>query len=152
KAAAATAGSPQNIPLVSKGISFGTIIANPDGTVDATGVQGVDADLVVRPFGWKGREATLRRFVEGGFRGHFGIQTEPSVNGHCALPNPNTFGTGTNCHDPDGDGVVNEITDGQLTAMALYTAMLQAPVRLPPATQAGQLAAQQGEALFAQIG
>jgi hypothetical protein len=31
-----------------------------------------------------GREALIRRFIEGGFRVHFGMQTQPSIVKHCA--------------------------------------------------------------------
>src|SRR5262249_38527961 len=59
--------------LTSKGISFGSLVANPDGTVNFAGVVGVDTvavgaepPLTIRPFGWKGREATIRRFIDAG--------------------------------------------------------------------------------------
>jgi mono/diheme cytochrome c family protein len=138
--------------LTSKGISFGSLVANADGTVNTAGVVGVDADLIVKPFGWKGREATLRRFVEGGFRVHFGLQSQPSIVKHCATPNVNTFGTGANCQDPDGDGVTNEITEGQLTAEAVYMGLRETPVRVPAATAALQTRATSGEALFNSTG
>ena len=144
--------APFTQPLTAKGVSFGTIVANPDGTFDTSGVRGVDADLVVRPLGWKGREATLRRFVEGGFRVHFGMQTSPSIAKNCASPDPNTFGTGADCHDPDGDGVVDEITEGQLSAMAIYMALRQTPVRVRATTAAAQARADDGETLFATAG
>src|SRR5262249_57086375 len=51
-------------PLTAKGVSFGRIAADPDGTLDASDVEGVDGDLTVRPFGWKGHQATLRDIVE----------------------------------------------------------------------------------------
>jgi len=138
--------------LSSKGVSFGSLVANPDGTVNTAGVVGVDADLIVKPFGWKGREATIRRFVEGGFRVHFGMQTSPSIAKHCATPNVNTFGNGPDCHDPDGDGVIDEITEGQLTAEAVYMGLRETPVRVPAVTPAAQTRANNGEALFAQVG
>jgi mono/diheme cytochrome c family protein len=138
--------------LSSKGISFGSLIANVDGTVNTAGVVGVDADLIVKPFGWKGREATLRRAVEGGFRVHFGMQSQPSIVKHCATPNVNTFGTGTNCQDPDADGVTNEITEGQLSVMAVHIGLLETPVRVPAVTPAAQTRANSGEALFNSVG
>jgi mono/diheme cytochrome c family protein len=138
--------------LSSKGISFGSLIANVDGTVNTAGVVGVDADLIVKPFGWKGREATLRRFVEGGFRVHFGMQSQPSIVKHCAVPNVNTFGTGANCQDPDADGVTNEITEGQLSAMAIYMGLRETPVRVPAVTPAAQTRANSGETLFNSVG
>jgi cytochrome c peroxidase len=138
--------------LSSKGVSFGSLIANADGTVNTAGVVGVDADLIVKPFGWKGREATLRRFVEGGFRVHFGMQSQPSIVKHCATPNVNTFGTGANCQDPDGDGVTGEIGEGQLSAMAIYMGLRETPVRVPAVTALAQTRANSGEALFNQVG
>jgi cytochrome c peroxidase len=135
--------------LTSKGISFGSLVVNADGTVNTAGVVGVDADLIVKPFGWKGREATIRRFIEGGFRVHFGMQTSPSIAKHCATPNVNTFGTGPDCQDPDGDGVKDEIPEGLLSAEAVYMGLRETPVRLPVANQAR---ANGGETLFNNIG
>src|SRR5262249_56949940 len=40
--------------LTSKGISFGRIAAEPDGTLHAGAVKGVDPDLTVRALGWQG--------------------------------------------------------------------------------------------------
>jgi mono/diheme cytochrome c family protein len=150
KAQAAQTGANVTVTLrpPTNPVNFGTAIAKPDGTVDVTGRLGIDADLKVRPFGWKGRENTIRRFIEGGFRVHFGMQTEPSVNNHCANPNTTTFGTGANCQDPDNDGVQKEINDGQLSAQAIYLAMLQVPVRIPGANAAAQARINEGEVLF----
>jgi mono/diheme cytochrome c family protein len=132
-------------------INFGTAIARPDGTVDLTGIRGIDTDLQVKPFGWKGREQTIRRFIEGGWRVHFGMQTEPSVNNHCRTPNVNTFGTGANCQDPDDDGLQKEINDGQMSATSVYLAMLEMPIRIPAPNAAAQTRVNQGEALFNQV-
>lgn len=152
KAQAALTKVNVTVALSSKTRNFGSVIARPDGTVDFTLLNpGIDTDLVVKPFGWKGREATIRRFIEGGFRVHFGMQTEPSVNKHCITPNVNTFGTGANCQDPDGDGVTKEISDGQLTASSVYMSLLEVPVRIPAPTAAAQLRVNQGEALFNQV-
>ena len=38
------------VALASKGVGFGRLIANPDGSVDSSGIQGVDADLRIKPF------------------------------------------------------------------------------------------------------
>jgi mono/diheme cytochrome c family protein len=140
------------VTLNAKTRGFGSVVARPDGTVDFTNLsKAVDSDLVVKPFGWKGREATIRRFIEGGFRVHFGMQTEPSVNKHCITPNTNTFGTGANCQDPDADGVVKEISDGQLSATSVYLGLLGTPVRLPAVNSAAQTRVNQGEVLFNQV-
>jgi hypothetical protein len=153
KAQAAATGVNVTVALSSKTRNFGSVVARPDGTVDFTNLnKGIDSDLVVKPFGWKGREATIRRFIEGGFRVHFGMQTEPSVDKHCLTPNVNTFGNGPNCQDPDGDGVTKEISDGQLSAEAAYMSLLQTPVRVPAPTAALQTRVNQGEVLFNQVG
>ena len=49
--------------LVSKGVRFGSITAHPDGIVDLDSVEGVDADLIVRPFSRKGVFTSLRQFT-----------------------------------------------------------------------------------------
>jgi CxxC motif-containing protein (DUF1111 family) len=153
KAAALSSGTAQTVALTSKGVSYGTIIVAADGTtVDFSGLQGVDSDLVVKPFGWKGRVAALRRFVEGGFQVHLGMQTQPLIAKNCAKPIPDTVGTGPDCKDPDMDGVKDEITEGQLTAMAVYATVLQAPVRLDPKDENALSRVRNGEFLFNQVG
>jgi mono/diheme cytochrome c family protein len=150
KAQAVATNTNVTVALSSKTRNFGSVVAKPDGTVDFTLLnKGIDTDLVVKPFGWKGREATIRRFIEGGFRVHFGMQTGPQVAKQC--PNVNLLGTGA-CPDPDGDGVVDEISDGQLSAEAVYMSLLEVPVRVPAPTAAAQLRVNQGEALFNQVG
>jgi cytochrome c peroxidase len=152
KAQAASTGVPVTKALSAKGVSFGSLIANPDLTVNFAGVVGVDADLVVRPFGWKGHEATLRRFIEREFRTHLGMQSSPSIVRHCANPIPNTFGDDRDCTDPDGDEVRDEITEGLLSAEAVYMGLRETPVRVPAATPEAQTRANNGEALFNEIG
>src|SRR5262249_47082590 len=49
-AEATASHAPVTRELTSKGISYGTLTANPDGSVNTSGVQGVDPDLRVRPF------------------------------------------------------------------------------------------------------
>ena len=136
------------VALSSKGRGFGSVIAHADQTVDFTGLKFVDSDLVVKPFGWKGREATIRRFIEGGFRVHFGMQTTPQVTKQC--PNVNLLGTGA-CPDPDGDGVIDEIPEGTLSAEAVYMGLRETPVRIPAINAAAQLRVNQGETLFNQV-
>ena len=60
-------------PLVTKTVSFGRIAAEPDGTLDYDGVEGIDPDLTVRPFGWKGHQATLRDMAEESLHIHQGL-------------------------------------------------------------------------------
>jgi mono/diheme cytochrome c family protein len=152
KAQAVATGVAVTKALTSKGIGFGSIIAKPDNTVDSTGVVGVDPDLIVRPFGWKGREALIRRFIEGGFRVHFGMQSQPSIDKNCLNRNDNNFGNGPDCQDPDADGIKGEITEGLLSAEAIYMGLRETPVRVPAPTAAAQTRVNQGEVLFNQVG
>ncbi|HKD68668.1 MAG TPA: hypothetical protein VKB84_17630 [Candidatus Binataceae bacterium] len=43
--------------LLTKGVSFGSLIAHPDGTIDSSGVVGVDADLIIQTVFAQGRDA-----------------------------------------------------------------------------------------------
>lgn len=129
---AAKSGSPVTLSLSSKGVSFGALTAQPDGQVDTSSVEGVSADLVVRPFGWKGNVARLRRFVEDAARVHFGIQSSVLADGYKTDPAPELLGPGPHWWDPDNDGFQREIEEGSLTAGALYLAMLETPVVIPP--------------------
>jgi len=60
-------------PLLSKGISYGTITANPDGGIDTSGVEGVDVDLRVRPFFLHGGIISIREFVVEGLKAEMGL-------------------------------------------------------------------------------
>jgi CxxC motif-containing protein (DUF1111 family) len=98
--------------------------------VDSSAVEGVSPDLILRPFGWKGDQALLRRFVEEAARQHFGAQSFPLEVGNLEAPDRERVGEPR--WDPDGDGVSREIEDASLTTTALYLAMLESPVVLPP--------------------
>lgn len=120
------------LALSTKGVDFGEIAARNDGTVDTSRVRGVSPDLVVRPFGWKGSIARLRRFVEDAARIHFGVQAHTLTLAHKDAPDPARLGTGSDWWDPDADGVQRELEEGSLTAGAIYLALLEVPVILPP--------------------
>ena len=149
---ARAAKAPLTVALESKGVSFGRITARPDGTLDAREVVGVDADLVVRPFGWKGTGSHLRRFVEDAARVHFGIQSHVLALGHQEAPDPAHLGAGPDWWDPDGDGVKRELEEGALTGGAVYLAMLESPVILPPSHPRLVLRWARGSQAFQQVG
>ena len=129
--AAVASGLSQTVELSTKGVSFGTLLVTPAGEVDSTKLVGVDDDLVVKPFGWKGDTARLRRFIEDAARVHFGIQSHPLALSYESTPNPELLGPGP-WYDPDNDGRARELEDGTLTAGAVYLAMLESPIVLPP--------------------
>jgi len=59
--------------LVAKGIDFGFITGQPDGTVDTSGVRGVDPDLRVRPFFAQGGTISIREFIVGALHAEMGL-------------------------------------------------------------------------------
>ena len=71
---AAQRGHPVTLPLRSKGIDYGTITAAPNGSVDTSGVQGVNPDLRVRPFFAEGRAISIREFVVGAMHKEMGLE------------------------------------------------------------------------------
>lgn len=121
-ASARQTGDTLDVPLTVQGLSFGEITVGADGSVRTDGVVGIDADLRVRPFGRKGRFATLRDAIEDELLVHLGMQA-PSVveGGDEARVGP--YGG----DDPDGDGVSEEVTEGQVTALTLFVAMADLP-------------------------
>lgn len=77
--AQAVAAAKQNhatvtLALSSKGISYGSIIARADGTVDTSLVQGVNPDLRVRPFFAQGGTVSIREFVVGALHAEMGME------------------------------------------------------------------------------
>jgi len=113
-AAQQTPGVP--VPLVAKGVSFGKIVVNADGSIDTalSSVVGINEDLIVRPFQWKGLTSNLRNFITGAMNFHFSIQpTELMTVGVIVA---------------DLDGAVNEIHEGETTAVATFLAFLRPPI------------------------
>jgi hypothetical protein len=92
------------ISLDTKGVHFGTVTSLGGGDVEIDN-QGIDEDLVVRPFGRKGENFSMRDFDRGAMQFHFGIQ-----------PNE-VFGANT---DEDGDGFQNEVTEGEMSALHFF--------------------------------
>lgn len=135
-AEAAGTGRPVTRALETKGIAFGVLTALPNGSVDATAVSGVNADLVIRPFHQKGVVRSLREFTNNAFNHHHGMQSAER------------FGSG----DPDGDGVTNELTVGDITAATIWQAALNTPGRVVPRDPAAAQAVARGERGFARIG
>jgi mono/diheme cytochrome c family protein len=118
-------GAPASVELRTKGVTFGRLTAQPDGSIDAA-VEGIDPDLVVRPFGWKGTYASVRDAVESSLLLHLGIESEQLERAGTA----ERVGGGPP-DDRDRDGVKREITEGQLTALTLYVALQPVPQILP---------------------
>jgi hypothetical protein len=124
---AARAGSAREASLTTKGVDFGVLRATPRGEIDASGIRGVDADLVVKPFGWKGTLPGFMDFVGEALQVHMGVQSDVLL----ASASPDMIGTGSDAADPDGDGTRGEFRRGPLAAMAMHLALLELPVVEP---------------------
>ncbi len=119
------------MPLTTKGVNFGSITFS-NGALDTSNVRGVDEDLVVRPFGRKGQFSSVRAFDISAMQFHFGMQPVEAV------------GLGV---DGDNDGVVNEISEGDLSALSIFLTTLDRP------RQMGQnSAARNGQTRFISLG
>jgi hypothetical protein len=137
---AARAGAARETRLTSKGVDFGVIRVTSKGEIDASGIRGVDQDLVVKPFGWKGTLATFTDFAAEALQIHMGIQSDVVLaSGARAL-----VGEGKDPADPDDDGMRGELGRGPFAAMTAHLALLELPIvepliqdrQLPAAAQA----------------
>jgi len=131
-AAQATADPGVAYDLVTKGVDFGTIVADAAGNLDPSDVHGVDGDLIVKPFGRKGEFPTVRAFDTAALQFHFGMQPVEVVG----IDN-----------DVDGDGVANEVLVGELSAMHVFGTTLKRPY-VEPLSSDGQ----RGFAVFIGVG
>lgn len=127
--------------LWTKDVHFGSITANPDGTVDTTGIEGLDADLIIKPFHQKGVVTSLREFTNNAMNHHHGMQTVER------------FGEArTGSKDYDQDGVEDELSVGDVTATTLWQAVLGTPGQVIPNNAKVARAIIRGERLFGRIG
>lgn len=140
-ATARASGQPETIDLSSKGVDFGKLTVMPDGLVDFSGLQGIDSDLTVRPFGQKGVFASLRQFAVNAGNIHLGMEASERWGRRW---------TGTD--DFDGDGVPDELSPGDVSALVAFQATLPAPGRMVPDDPAWRDAAAKGEKLFSSMG
>ena len=134
-------GQPVRADLVSKGVRFGSLEAHPDGMVDLDSVEGVDADLIVRPFSRKGVFTSLRQF------------TINALNIHHGMEAVERFGVRwTGSHDFSGAGVPDAITDGDVSALVAFVATLPPPTVKTELPDDWRTAAEKGEKRFEELG
>ena len=140
-AQARATGQSAKVELSTKGVGFGRLSVAPDGLVDVSAVEGIDADLVVRPFSQKGVIPSLRMFTLNALNAHHGIQ------------GAERFGADMTAEDDfDGDGVASEFSPGQVSAMVAYQAALPPPVARAHAKPDWRDAGIRGQAVFERIG
>jgi len=72
---------PVTLRLSSKGISYGSITAHPDASVDTSNVMGIDPDLRIKPFFAEGSEFSIRRFIVGALHNEMGLEasSDPDI-------------------------------------------------------------------------
>jgi hypothetical protein len=125
-------GGTRAVTLDAKGVNFGTLVATRQNrtpcqvTYNTDGVRGVDflpsvdnpaapVSIVIRPFQWKGSVAFLRDFNRGAAHNELGMQAVEVVGDNV---------------DGDFDGVRNELTIGDMTALTIYMAGQPRPTSL----------------------
>jgi Di-haem oxidoreductase, putative peroxidase len=135
--------------LVAKGVSFGQLTRNKDGSWDTSKIQGLPREsiaaptpvdrpkLILRPWHQASNAVSIREFTNTSFNQHHGIQSTER------------FGVDT---DPDGDGFMNELTRADVTAVSLYQAAMAVPGRVIPNDSEIEDAVLKGEQIFSRIG
>ena len=113
--------------LLTKGVSFGTLSRDAQGNWDVSKVMGLPntsvtttastapPTLVINPFHQAGGAISLRQFSNTAFNHHHGIQSSER------------FGIDI---DKDGDGIVNELTRADITAVTAFQAAMAVPGRV----------------------
>ncbi len=135
-AQAKTLGRAVSRNLASKNISYGSLRANPDGTVNTDGIRGVDPDLRVKPFFAHGGTTSIREFVVGALNDEMGLQAVDPLLLQAAGGARVTTPTGmvldgsqdvvksgiakSASDDPDNDGVQNEIPAALVDYLEFY--------------------------------
>lgn len=132
---------PETIDLASKNVSFGKLTAAPDGVVDVSKLQGIDTDLVVRPFSQKGVFTSIRQFTINALNAHHGIEATERFG---------TRWTGT--ADFDEDKKQDELAEGDVSALTLFQATLAPPTVRTDLPTDWAAAAKLGEKSFADLG
>jgi cytochrome c peroxidase len=140
-AKARASGQDVEVDLVTKGVRFGSLKAHANGLIDLDSVDGVDADLIVRPFSRKGVFTSLRQFTINALNVHHGMEASER------------FGVRwTGSHDFDESGAPDAVRPGDVSALVAFQATLPPPTvksDLPPDWRA---AATEGEKRFGELG
>ncbi len=142
--------APQRRRLEVQGVYFGHVTGLPDGSLDTSELTYISPDLVIRPFGFKGRHATLVELADEAFQLHHGMQSASRIEVYGDQPLTH-LGDGPS-YDPDNDGVENESSAGQAVLMASYLSMLGTPTIRPPEDPELVLAWARGRRLFEAVG
>src|SRR5262249_524799 len=154
-----TPGQAVELPLTSKGMSFGkfktiytgeaagvlgcadlctggtpaaTALGETGYTDDVSQVTGVACDLIVRPFQWKGISSSIRHFARDALDFHFSMQ---AVEKYGDL-------------DCDQDGKRGEVSLGNVSALVSFVTMTRPPQQILPEGEAAQRSVALGKQIF----
>jgi hypothetical protein len=135
------------VELESKGIDFGRLTAFPNGNVDTSRVDGVAADLRVRPFFAEGGTISIREFVVGALNAEMGLEaadplliaahdgarvvTPAGMVLDGSLDTIEDTPVQSASEDNDGDGLVNEIDPALVDHLEFYLLNYFKPGRGP---------------------
>ncbi|MBT5063551.1 MAG: thiol oxidoreductase-like protein [Verrucomicrobia bacterium] len=133
---ASQTGTSVSAVLTAKGVHFGTLSVDSNGNLDTSQLEGLDADLRVKPFFAQGSSFSMRDFIVGAFKDEMGLQaydpdlataaaggivTTPSgmiLDGQAdSFAAPAALGPS---HDQDADGVVDEVDPALVDFMEFY--------------------------------
>ncbi|MCO6188258.1 di-heme oxidoredictase family protein [Rhizobium sp. L1K21] len=134
-------GKSQRVKLETKGVDFGWLTVEPDGIADMSELDGVDMDLVIRPFSQKGVITSLRQFTINAMNQHHGMQ-----------PNERYGKRWTGTDDFDEDNFPDEMNAGDVSALVAWQATRPVPTRQVPDIEGWAEAAARGEELFNSTG
>jgi len=148
KTQAKSTGADVTKSLDTKGVNFGAILAHPDGSLDISNVQGVDADLIIKPFHQKGVVNSVRVFSVNAFNHHHGMEAVERFGIGQKDSNGNVITT----NDFDEDGVPDELSVGDITAATIFQVALNVPGRVISDEPLRKAAAVRGETTFADLG
>jgi CxxC motif-containing protein (DUF1111 family) len=86
----------------------------------------VDSDLVVRPFGRKGEFSSLRAFDRVATQFHMGMEAVEVIKPESTVCEEGGANEGV---DGDRDGVAGELLFGEISALEIFIATMERPVR-----------------------
>lgn len=129
------------VELAAKGVHFGYLTAYPDESYDPSEIEGVDPDLIIKPFHQAGVVISLREFTVNAMNHHHGMQADERFD---LDPHKNI--------DFDEDSIAHELTIGDITVVTIWQAALDTPTQALPEDETDRTTLIEGERLFAEIG
>ena len=142
----AAAANGETTALSANGVSFGSITKDAAGNIvvdadgNAVGAEGTfslnpltasgyhnEEFMVVAPFGRKGNEKSTRTFDTGALSFHFGMGVTVSADDAAVVFNSYGETVEITSTDHDLDGIHDEVTQGELSALSVFVGTAQTP-------------------------